>query len=202
MQFVLALLDHIRDPNYRDKTLSEIATETYYETLQKYHGWIVTGTFTVILKLVPNRDVFWNAITSNDDGESEQHRDDTMGQFCREFESLLSEIHSFLDSHGLDDPTKVWTGYEYAWIFNFNFKIKVYSLPHLWETLSISISFSRDENRKDTNDMFHHAKDESADFLPSLTESFKSIDVSQPIPTQQFVDACSKVQPIFDHIGR
>ena len=50
--------------------------------------------------------------------------------------------------------------------------------------------------------MFHHAKDESADFLPSLTQSFKSIDVSQPIPTQQFVDACSKVQPIFDHIGR
>lgn len=107
MQFVLALLDHIRDPNYTHKTLSEIATETYYETLQKYHGWIVTGTFTVILKLVPNRDVFWNAIISNADGESEQHRDVTMGQFCEEFESLLSEIHSFLDSHGLDDPTKV-----------------------------------------------------------------------------------------------
>lgn len=49
--------------------------------------------------------------------------------------------------------------------------------------------------------MFHHAKDESEDFLPNLTQSFKQIDVEKPIPTKDFVSACSKVQPIFDHIG-
>ena len=49
--------------------------------------------------------------------------------------------------------------------------------------------------------MFHHAKDESEDFLPNLTRSFKEIDVQKPIPTKDFVSACSKVQPIFDHIG-
>lgn len=50
--------------------------------------------------------------------------------------------------------------------------------------------------------MFHHTKDESADFLPNLTASFKQIDVEKPIPTKEFVTACSRVQPIFDHIGR
>lgn len=49
--------------------------------------------------------------------------------------------------------------------------------------------------------MFQHHPDESSEFLPSLTRSFSSIDVQQPISTQEFVDACAKVMPIFDHIG-
>lgn len=53
MQFVVALLNKL----YTDRqiSLSEAASETYYATLQQYHGWIVTGTFTVALKLVPSR---------------------------------------------------------------------------------------------------------------------------------------------------
>ena len=49
--------------------------------------------------------------------------------------------------------------------------------------------------------MFHHSKDESSDFLPNLTQAFKSIDVNNAIATQEFVDACARVEPIFDHIG-
>ena len=49
--------------------------------------------------------------------------------------------------------------------------------------------------------MFHHHHDESSDFLPSLTRSFTSLDVQQPISTREFVEACAKVTPIFDHIG-
>ncbi len=33
----------------------QAASDTYYATLQKFHGWIVTGTFTVALKIVPSR---------------------------------------------------------------------------------------------------------------------------------------------------
>jgi len=49
--------------------------------------------------------------------------------------------------------------------------------------------------------MFHHSKDESSDFLPTLTQAFKSIDVNNAIVTKEFVDACAHVEPIFDHIG-
>jgi hypothetical protein len=53
MEFIVALLDRL----YTDRqvSLATAASETYYATLQRYHGWIVTGTFTVALKLVPSR---------------------------------------------------------------------------------------------------------------------------------------------------
>ena len=53
MEFVVALLLKLAD----DKTLSvsTAASEAYYATLQKFHGWVVTTTFTVALKLVPSR---------------------------------------------------------------------------------------------------------------------------------------------------
>ena len=111
MQFIRTLLERVIDPVNADKTLSDIATATYYDTLQQYHGWIVTGTFTVILKLVPSKDVFWKAI-SEEQGEGCEEADDEMASikvkaFCQQFDGILSEIHAFLQSHNLDDPTKV-----------------------------------------------------------------------------------------------
>ena len=49
----MALLERL----YADRavSLSTAASEVYYQTLQRFHGWIVTGTFTVALKLVPSR---------------------------------------------------------------------------------------------------------------------------------------------------
>jgi hypothetical protein len=49
--------------------------------------------------------------------------------------------------------------------------------------------------------MFSHSKPESGDFLPNLTNAFKSLDVGKPLSTRDFVEACAKVEPIFDHIG-
>jgi hypothetical protein len=49
--------------------------------------------------------------------------------------------------------------------------------------------------------MFSSHKAESSDFLPGLTQAFVDLDVNAPLPTKQFTDACSKVMPIFDHIG-
>lgn len=48
---------------YADRavSLSTAASEVYYQTLQRFHGWIVTGTFTVALKLVPSRWVLAGA---------------------------------------------------------------------------------------------------------------------------------------------
>lgn len=53
MEFIVALLERLQAD--RAVTLSEAASETYYATLQRFHGWIVTGTFTLALKLVPSR---------------------------------------------------------------------------------------------------------------------------------------------------
>ena len=53
MIFVVGLLQRLLD--HPEETLSAAASEAYYTTLQKYHGWIVTGTFTVALKIVPSR---------------------------------------------------------------------------------------------------------------------------------------------------
>lgn len=53
MEFLVALLQKLAED--RSITLSEAASQTYYATLQHYHGWVVTTTFTVALKLVPSR---------------------------------------------------------------------------------------------------------------------------------------------------
>lgn len=117
MEFIITLLQNVQEN--RTASLSEIASQTYYSTLQQYHGWIVTGTFTVVLKFVPSREAFLETIlleseesssclSSDVDKEQLEARlNASMSTFCSKFQNLLQEIHDFLDSKGLDDPTKV-----------------------------------------------------------------------------------------------
>ena len=93
----------------RDISLSEAASETYYSTLQQYHGWIVTGTFTVALKLVPGRESFFESVgAGGQDGEMGREAVfASMNEFCVEFENLLEVLDKFLVENDLDDPTKV-----------------------------------------------------------------------------------------------
>jgi Ca2+:H+ antiporter len=102
MEFIVALLERL----YADRTiaLSTAASEVYYETLQRFHGWIVTGTFTVALKLVPSRDDFFNkvGVAPGDEGAMA-----AMHAFCMAFSGVLAEIQTFLAANGLDDPAKV-----------------------------------------------------------------------------------------------
>eukprot|EP00887_Chlorella_sp_A99_P003658 scaffold7.g3658.t1 len=48
--------------------------------------------------------------------------------------------------------------------------------------------------------MFSGTPDEAVGWLPSLTAAFVNLDVD-PIKTKEFVEACARVMPIFDHIG-
>eukprot|EP00890_Picochlorum_soloecismus_P002451 jgi/Picsp_1/3206/NSC_06046-R1_pleckstrin homology domain family a len=133
MEFIITLLQNVQEN--KTARLSEIASETYYNTLQQYHGWIVTGTFTVVLKFVPSREAFLETILLEseqctppclssdadnelidkeridkeliDKGQMEARLNASMSTFCSKFQNLLQEIHDFLDSKGLDDPTKV-----------------------------------------------------------------------------------------------
>ncbi|KAH7619947.1 hypothetical protein Ndes2526B_g05192 [Nannochloris sp. 'desiccata'] len=107
MQFVVALLHRLAQD--RNISLSDAASETYYSTLQQYHGWIVTGTFTVALKLVPGRESFFESVGAGGlDGESGREAVfKSMNEFCVEFEDLLKVVHKFLVENDLDDPARV-----------------------------------------------------------------------------------------------
>lgn len=102
MEFIVALLDRLYTD--REITLSQAASETYYATLQKFHGWIVTGTFTVALKIVPSREDFFSKVgiqPGNDAALQQMHA------FCTSFGAVLAEVQAFLAENGLDDPAKV-----------------------------------------------------------------------------------------------
>lgn len=107
MQFVVALLHRLAKD--RNISLSEAASETYYSTLQQYHGWIVTGTFTVALKLVPGRESFFESVGAGgaDGNNGREAVFQSMNEFCVEFEGLLEVMHKFFVENDLDDPTKV-----------------------------------------------------------------------------------------------
>ncbi|KAL4433929.1 hypothetical protein ABPG75_000370 [Micractinium tetrahymenae] len=102
MEFIVALLDRL----YTDRqvTLSQAASETYYATLQKFHGWIVTGTFTVALKIVPSREDFFDKVGIQPGDEAARQQ---MHDFCTSFGAVLAELQAFLAERGLDDPAKV-----------------------------------------------------------------------------------------------
>ncbi|PSC73205.1 pleckstrin homology domain-containing family A member 8-like [Micractinium conductrix] len=102
MEFVVALLEKL----YTDRqlTLSQAASETYYATLQHYHGWIVTGTFTLALKIVPSREDFFAKVGAAPNDEAAMA---AMHAFCTEFGAVLAEVQAFLAANDLDDPAKV-----------------------------------------------------------------------------------------------
>lgn len=112
MTFVVGLLENLMQDYHTARTgenvcnvsLSEIVTATYYETLQQYHGWVTTGTFTVLLKLVPYKDTFWNSLGID---RNEPDALQSMSDFCNAFERVLGDIYTFLDTHGLNNPAKV-----------------------------------------------------------------------------------------------
>jgi len=104
MEFIVTLLNRL----YADRqvSLSNAASETYCATLQHFHGWIVTGTFTVALKLVPSRDTFFHNLGANSP-EDETAVFSAMREFCQLFGTELAVVHKFLNEAGLDDPAKV-----------------------------------------------------------------------------------------------
>lgn len=108
MTFVVTLLEKLLEDhmqmNDQDRSFSEIVSETYSMTLQQYHGWLTSGTFTILLKLVPYKDTFWNSIgVSRDTPEDIE----SMRAFCEAFEGVLADIYRFLDHHELNNPATV-----------------------------------------------------------------------------------------------
>ncbi|KAA8527785.1 hypothetical protein F0562_035346 [Nyssa sinensis] len=85
---------------HQDWSMSQACTDSYGKTLKKWHGWLASSSFTVAIKLAPDRKKFMEVIGGAGDINAD------MENFCTNFSPLLQEIHKFLASVGLDDNEK------------------------------------------------------------------------------------------------
>ncbi|KAL6189435.1 hypothetical protein ACLB2K_040824 [Fragaria x ananassa] len=95
MDFLLELFRNLLE--HQDWTMSQACSDSYAKTLKQWHGWFASSSFSVAMKLAPDRKKFMDVIGGNGDimGDIEK--------FCTNFSPLLQENHKFLASVGLDD---------------------------------------------------------------------------------------------------
>ncbi|KAJ0974031.1 hypothetical protein J5N97_015996 [Dioscorea zingiberensis] len=95
MDFLVELFRNLLE--HQDWAMSQACTDSYSKTLKKWHGWLASSSFTLAMKLAPDRNKFMEVI-----GGSGNVIED-MAKFCSTFPPLLEENHKFLASVGLDD---------------------------------------------------------------------------------------------------
>ncbi|KAK4720234.1 hypothetical protein R3W88_018572 [Solanum pinnatisectum] len=95
MDFLVALFRNLLE--HQDWTMSQACSDSYSKTLKKWHGWIASSSFTVAMKLAPDRKKFMNVICGTGDINSD------IEKFCTTFSPLLEENHKFLASVGMDE---------------------------------------------------------------------------------------------------
>ncbi|KAK4732589.1 hypothetical protein R3W88_025577 [Solanum pinnatisectum] len=94
MDFIVVLFHNLA--HHQDWSMSQTCNDSYSKTLKKWHGWLASSSFTVAIKLAPDRKKFMEVISGNGDINSD------MEKFCTTFSPILQQIHKFLTSVGLD----------------------------------------------------------------------------------------------------
>ncbi|KAK7391718.1 hypothetical protein VNO78_20137 [Psophocarpus tetragonolobus] len=95
MDFLVALFQNLHE--HPDWSMAQACTDSYNKTLKKWHGWLASSSFTVAMKLAPDRKKFMDVIQGTGDVSAD------MKKFCNDFSPLLEENHKFLARLGLDD---------------------------------------------------------------------------------------------------
>ncbi|KAI6693573.1 hypothetical protein NL676_021283 [Syzygium grande] len=95
MDFLVELFRNLL--THPDWTMSQACSDSYGKTLKMWHGWLARSSFTVAMKLAPDRKKFMDVIGGSGDVNAD------MEQFCSTFSPLLKENHKFLASVGLDN---------------------------------------------------------------------------------------------------
>lgn len=95
MDFLVELFRNLLD--HPDWTMSQACTDSYGKTLKKWHGWLASSSFSVAMKLAPDRKKFMEVIGGNGDIMGD------IDKFCTTFTPLLKENHKFLASVGMDE---------------------------------------------------------------------------------------------------
>ncbi|KAJ9558797.1 hypothetical protein OSB04_013411 [Centaurea solstitialis] len=88
MDFLVELFRNLYQ--HQDWSMQQACNDSYSKTLKKWHGWIASSSFTVAIKLVPDRKKFMEVIASKGDVYAD------MDKFCTSFSPLLAQIHKFL----------------------------------------------------------------------------------------------------------
>ncbi|OIT33547.1 PREDICTED: glycolipid transfer protein 1-like [Nicotiana attenuata] len=94
MDFIVVLFHNLAQ--HQDWSISQACNDSYAKTLKKWHGWLASSSFTVAIKLAPDRKKFMEVIGGNGDIYGD------MEKFCTTFSPILQQIHKFLASVGLD----------------------------------------------------------------------------------------------------
>lgn len=102
MEFMVAIMRRLEEAP--DATMSEVVYDMYYATLHQWHGFIASSAFSVAFAFVPSRETFLDRLAG---GKFSDQTAQDMARFVEKFSALLTEVHRFLDEHGLDDPGKV-----------------------------------------------------------------------------------------------
>ncbi|KAL8547932.1 hypothetical protein ACS0TY_007293 [Phlomoides rotata] len=94
MDFLVELFRNLLQ--HQDWAMSQVCTDSYSKTLKQWHGWLASSSFTVAMKLAPDRKKFLDVVAGSGDvyGDIEK--------FCSTFSPLLEENHKFLASVGMD----------------------------------------------------------------------------------------------------
>ncbi|WMV36181.1 hypothetical protein MTR67_029566 [Solanum verrucosum] len=95
MDFLVALFRNLLE--HQDWAMSQACSDSYSKTLKKCHGWIASSTFSMAMKLAPDRQKFMDVICGTGDINSD------IEKFCTTFSPLLEENHKFLASVGMDE---------------------------------------------------------------------------------------------------
>ncbi|XP_052171439.1 glycolipid transfer protein 1 [Diospyros lotus] len=95
MDFLVELFRNLLE--HPDWTMSQCCSDSYGKTLKKWHGWLASSSFTVAMKLAPDRKKFMDVIGGAGDVNVD------IEKFCTTFFPLLQENHKFLASVGMDD---------------------------------------------------------------------------------------------------
>lgn len=95
MDFLVELFRNLLE--HQDWAMSQACTDSYTKTLKMWHGWLASSSFTVAMKLAPDRKKFLDVIGGSGDINGD------IQKFCTNFSPLLEENHKFLASVGMDE---------------------------------------------------------------------------------------------------
>ncbi|KAG9150431.1 hypothetical protein Leryth_019804 [Lithospermum erythrorhizon] len=95
MDFLVELFRNLGE--HKDWSVVQASNDSYGKTLKKYHGWLASSSFTVGMKLAPDRKKFMEVL-----GSSETIYGD-IEKFYTTFTPILADIHKFLASVGMDN---------------------------------------------------------------------------------------------------
>jgi hypothetical protein len=76
--------------------MSQACTDAYNKTLKKLHGWLASSSFTIAMKLAPDRKKFMEVIGGTGDINADTEK------FCTAFSPLLVQNHKLM--HGQEIP--------------------------------------------------------------------------------------------------